>query len=827
MADTLAPLIVQLRADASGLYTEYGKVTDATKKMTSETTAEAKKTSDALGKMGSSGGSSVGSSFLDNLKKFALPIGGVIAGFGIGTAVKKSVDLFESMAGSVKSLGRITGGTAEQVSSLAGAFKLSGVDVGTATTMIGRLSRSLVSASDGGDKAKLMAEKLGTSFTDASGKIMPMTTLLPEIADRFQAMPDGAEKTALAMQLFGRNGAAMLPFLNKGSAGIAELEANASKMGLTLDQVALNSFSAATIASRNFHSQVTGLQQTLGGSLMPIMDSVQAAFYNGLAPAIQMLTDWLNQNQSVFEELAGVLGGIVTDAMTSLVPIVQELLNVLGPILIDTVRTLLPVIGDLVKMIGPILGNVIKVIIPVIGEFLKTMGPLLGDVLKAAVELIGQVVQQLGPVLGDAIAQLMPVIGLMLQAFGKIFVALQPLIPVLIKLVMAFSPLIDPMLRLATAIIPILVAVLVPLITMLTNLATGVIEGIVIPVINFLVSAISWLVTSFTDGGNQMNDTATGIGQFFSDIFNGIYNNVIKPVFDAIAATFTWIYEVIIKPIILGIGIYVAIWMAIITFLYENVIKPIFEKIAAIFTWIYENVIQPVIKAIGDLFTWLYENIIKPVFDAIAAVFKWIWETIMVPWFDGFMKVIKFLGAVFVWLYENVIKPVFDGIGAAFKWVWENIIQPVVGFMVKAFELVGKTVSNIFGGIGDFIRGVFGNIIDFVKGIINHLIDAGNFVADAINPFLEAGPVHDILHSLGVDVTHINHIPHLAEGGVVMPTPGGKLIVAGDGNEPEAVVPLSKLPSMNGGHNITINAQTNATPTHIASAVGWTLRQMG
>lgn len=36
-------------------------------------------------------------------------------------------------------------------------------------------------------------------------------------------MPDGAEKSALAMQLFGKNGMAMLPFLNKGAAGIQEL----------------------------------------------------------------------------------------------------------------------------------------------------------------------------------------------------------------------------------------------------------------------------------------------------------------------------------------------------------------------------------------------------------------------------------------------------------------------------------------------------------------------------------------------------------------------------------------------------------------------------
>src|SRR6202012_2831992 len=50
---------------------------------------------------------------------------------------------------------------------------------------------------------------------------------------RFSHMEDGTAKTALAMQIFGRAGAEMIPMLNKGRDGIAELTNEANLFGVT------------------------------------------------------------------------------------------------------------------------------------------------------------------------------------------------------------------------------------------------------------------------------------------------------------------------------------------------------------------------------------------------------------------------------------------------------------------------------------------------------------------------------------------------------------------------------------------------------------------
>jgi hypothetical protein len=56
---------------------------------------------------------------------------------------------------------------------------------------------------------------------------------------------------------------------------------------------------------------------------------------------------------------------------------------------------------------------------------------------------------------------------------------------------------------------------------------------------------------------------------------------------------------------------------------------------------------------------------------------------------------------------------------------------------------------------------------------------------------------------LGISIPSVTldtpNIPYLAKGGVVQATPGGRLVVAGDGGEDEAVVPLSKLGGVSGG----------------------------
>lgn len=71
----------------------------------------------------------------------------------------------------------------------------------------------------------------GITATDANGALI-------QLADLFSAMPDGVQKTALAVKLFGKAGMDMIPMLNMGSRGLAEAQEKAAAYGKKMAELA-------------------------------------------------------------------------------------------------------------------------------------------------------------------------------------------------------------------------------------------------------------------------------------------------------------------------------------------------------------------------------------------------------------------------------------------------------------------------------------------------------------------------------------------------------------------------------------------------------------
>jgi predicted esterase len=96
-----------------------------------------------------------------------------------------------------------------------------------------------------------------------------------------------------------------------------------------------------------------------------------------------------------------------------------------------------------------------------------------------------------------------------------------------------------------------------------------------------------------------------------------------------------------------------------------------------------------------------------------------------------------------------------------------------------------------------------------IKGL-NTILDG---IDKAAGPWVNFGTIPEV------------SLPRLAEGGIVTsPT----IAMIGEGREPEAVIPLSKLGSMGfgGGGNITINV-TSADPNEVVRALQAYNRNVG
>ncbi len=237
----------------------------------------------------------------------ALGAAAVVAGAAIALKFgADSVATFKKVAGEVSKLKRVTGLTTEDASRLAFSFKQTGVDAEKGTKGMQILAKNLTNAADGGKKAAAMTKLLGTGFTDAQGKVLPMSKLMPKLADRFASMPDGAKKTALAMKLFGKSGTDLLPFLNKGAAGMKELADKSDKFGNTLSDKQLDALKKSKQAQRDWDAAMQGLQVTLGANLLPLMTQGAEMINSVMVPAFQNMAEWVHNNEGMFTSLGNI-----------------------------------------------------------------------------------------------------------------------------------------------------------------------------------------------------------------------------------------------------------------------------------------------------------------------------------------------------------------------------------------------------------------------------------------------------------------------------------------------------------------------------------------
>jgi hypothetical protein len=106
-----------------------------------------------------------------------------------------------------------TGASVEELSSMLNTLAPSGVGLDTITTAMGRLLKAMTNADDETKGAGEAFKLLGVETRDAAGNLRPTQDVLEDVARALDQYRDGSAKTALAIALFGRQGAELLPML--------------------------------------------------------------------------------------------------------------------------------------------------------------------------------------------------------------------------------------------------------------------------------------------------------------------------------------------------------------------------------------------------------------------------------------------------------------------------------------------------------------------------------------------------------------------------------------------------------------------------------------
>lgn len=740
----------------------------------------------------------------------AVAIGAAAVGFAV-----KSAATFAEVGGEVAKLQRYTGLSAEAASRLKFAAQESGVGIDSLTKSLGILSKNSVGTS---------LDKLKLGLKDAHGQALPLNDQLLKLAQKFQSMPAGAEKNALALKVFGRAGLDMLPFLNKGAAGIADLEKQSDKLGNTLSQKGLDAVKASTAAHREFSAVMEGLQLQVGQYVLPVITKFVTILSELLMPAIKVVGD-VAQNYLApaidwaFGVVSKVMGDVATFVTGTLYPAVLPTLKAIGDFARDY---LAPVFKAAFALVGQVASDLVgffrDVLVPGIKSAFDRVEAILGPWATKAVGYFDKVRDAIDSKLSPAVKdRLTPLLGKLNDATGghlKAATALGGAGVVALAtqmgslaggiggVITAVAIIPNPIL-LAIAAIAALTAGVVYLYThnqkfkeSVDNVASALKDGLA------KAAEIVQAVWPHIVAG------AKAVADYFTEHLLPSFKDAVRWVQDnwpKISEAVTHVMNVVRDIITIVVNVVSALWRAWGDDLL-HIVQTVFGTISDTISNVV-NVIQGIISFVLDVINGDWGH----AWDDILQIVSGVWDEINNEISGAINLVKEVIGGVL-----STIAQVWSGVWGGIQSVVSGAVNQVVGFVVGLKDSIAKVASGLWDGLSNglqavvsFIADQLQHIIDVVNGIIsaaNHIPgvsiskipsvngggsggDLSGGVAGAANA--AAGRSGAIVGNGGAPAAFGGRKYRLAEGGVAKHRHGGVFANIAEAGHDEAVVPLT------------------------------------
>lgn len=191
----------------------------------------------------------------------------------------------------------------------------------------------------------------GTSIEDVEKALRKMQQngmsidQLDAVANRMAAITDPAERTRYAIDTFGKSGAALIPMLSGGAAGLAKFRSEAERLGLIMSSEDAAAADELGDAMDRVRGSLKGAAMQVGSALAPMLTKVA----NIVTDVVASVVSWLKNNKQLIVQIAiwsaGItavggaligLGGVITGvgvAVSLLVTAVSAVGAALGFIL--------------------------------------------------------------------------------------------------------------------------------------------------------------------------------------------------------------------------------------------------------------------------------------------------------------------------------------------------------------------------------------------------------------------------------------------------------------------------------------------------------------
>ena len=310
-------------------------------------------------------------------------------------------------------------------------------------------------------------------------------------------------------------------------------------------------------------------------------------------------------------------------------------------------------------------------------------------------------------------------------------------------------------------------------------------------------SFVDWISSAWSSAMESISSWWTGTWDGVSGFFSTYVVQPLQTAWDAITAVWDGIvtvfktaFAIIVGIVLTPIKLYIQAWVAVFTWAYDNVIKPVWDAICAAFTWAYDSVIKPVFEQIANTWQWI-AGIATEVFGGIVSFLEGVWTAIStgvttawnlivagVTWYIN--TVWNIVSTVFTTV-AGVVSSIWNGISSTVSGVWESIkstasaaVQWVYDSVTNVFSSMSSGVSSTFDGMRSAIESVWNK----VKGVAAKPV---NFIIDTVYTNGLKSMVETVASKIGLSLT-LPTVPRIAEyaGGGIVPgySPGHDTIPA-------------------------------------------------
>lgn len=210
---TIAELAVNFTANTGGLDSGVGRATGALQRFKTEAEKASYAVDQEFGRLNKSlsaigiNGSAVASS----VAKVGLAMVGLSAGAGLAVMVGMFDKSVESAA-KLQEMSEKTGASIEKLSGIAQIAKIEGADMDAVSSAMAKLAVNMEASGGASKKMSDALGRIGLSLSDLKGK--DTGSMFEMISRSMSKYGESAGKTAVAVELFGKRGAELIPTMN-------------------------------------------------------------------------------------------------------------------------------------------------------------------------------------------------------------------------------------------------------------------------------------------------------------------------------------------------------------------------------------------------------------------------------------------------------------------------------------------------------------------------------------------------------------------------------------------------------------------------------------